>query len=240
MGSRVFLSNTTSDVSGYKMAHVDMKDPLATTTAATLVTDTTASGDNIEMTDTAGGTETNFITKPFFADVAIAGTYYANIWGKESAAAANAGVGIRLAEYTTSEQAAFDDDDYGTELTTTTAAQKYVTSALTGATIDAGNRLVIDLRTVAVGTMGASQTTTIAYADSETDVDGDSFVMFDQQIRVNEMQFGNGTTIPTAGKGVGTYQEFIDFLNSNLDILFTEDETVRCLLDDLEFIRDAQ
>lgn len=240
MGSRIYLSADVSDVSGYRMGYVDMRKPDNAGTASTFVTNTTGSGDDIEVTATAGGTATNWITKPFRSDTVIDSEVYVNVWGHESNASANAGLGLRLAEYTTSEQSAIQDHDFGTEFSTSTAVQNWLTDAVDTTTIDAGNRLVIDLRIVAVGTMGGSQTATVTFDTDDDDENGDSFIMFGEQIRVNEAQMGSGSTSMIRGKSVGAFQETIDRLNEFLGVIAAENQTVQCLIDDLEKIRDNQ
>ena len=76
--SKLFYSGNVSDVSGYRTMFVDTRNPNPPAAIATFVTDTTSGGDNIEMTATAGGTATNFITKPFAADRAIDSVMFVN------------------------------------------------------------------------------------------------------------------------------------------------------------------
>ena len=239
--SKLYLSNENSDISGYLLAYVDSSPN--STTISTAVTTTTASGDNIAMTLTEGGTVAKWITKPFLADVAFtAQPVLVNFWIKESDAAANAGVGIRLAEYTTSEQSSFLDFNGTVEATTTSALGtpgRFATAVLTATTIDAGNRLAILPDTVAVGTMGASQTLTLSYGVGTAVSNGNSYIEVMETIRVNERQTASGTITTRAGRSVGAYQETIDRLNEFVAVgLLTVATTVRQAIDELEFERD--
>lgn len=238
MGSRIYLSADVSDVAGYRTAYVGMRKPDVGTTTSSFTTNTTASGNDIEVTATAGGTATNWITKPFRADVTIDGVVYVNMWGNESAAGANASFGIRLAEYTTSEQTAFLDVDDAVELTTTAALRNQITTAPTSTLIDAGNRLVIDMRIIPVGTMGAGETAVLVFESNDDDESGDSFIMLQEQVRVNEVQRGGGTTINMRSRSVGAYQQIIGDLNGLLGVIVNQNEELRNLIDDLEYERD--
>lgn len=238
MGSRLYLSADVSDVAGYRMAYVGMRKPDVGTATTSFTTNTTASGNDIEVTATAGGTATNWITKPFRADTTIDGVVYVNMWGNESAAGANASFGIRLAEYTTSEQTAFLDVDDAVELTTTAALRNQITTAPTSTLIESGNRLVIDMRVIPVGTMGASETVVLVFESDNDDESGDSFILLQEQVRVNEVQRGGGTTINMRNKSTGAYQGTISSLNEFLGVIVNQNAEFRNVIDDLEFERD--
>jgi hypothetical protein len=200
--AQIFLTDLPADVAGYKLALVGMRNPY-TTGKVTSVTNTTSSGDNIECTDTAGGTAVKWITKPMEKDVAIAGMVFQNIWCKESNASGNAGVGMTLHEYTTSEQTAFLDTNGTVEAGTTIAPMRQLSAAPTGTTIDAGNRLAIKLQTIAVGTMGASQTLTVDYDGAASGVDGDTYIDLAEELPVSEVQQKSGSSALDPGLGHG-------------------------------------
>ncbi len=237
--AKIYLTNLASDVTGYKLALVDQRSPTSSA-LATSVTTTTAGGDDILATITEGGTELKWITKPFLADVAFAAEpWFYNIWAKESNAAANATAGFTVHEYTTSEQAAFLDKDHGSEATTTIARMSGVSGNATATTVDAGNRLVVKLEAVAVGTMGASQTLTIDYDGPTAGADGDTYVQCNEAIRLSERQLLSGTYPAVPGLGVGFYQNGIDFLNAIVAADFVSQEpSLTVLIDDLTFERD--
>lgn len=212
--SRIYLTNLASDVSGYKLALIDQR-PMSGSSDATAVTTATALGDNIAMTLTAGGTTAKWITKPMLADVAIKATpVYVHFPALESAGTVNAGIGLRLAEYTSSEQSAFLDYNHTVELGTTAALSTstvFVTSVPSATTIDAGNRLVIAPDIVAVGSM-ASGTVTMTYNGATEDGTGDAFIEISENFRTNESQMGSGTNVILAGQGKGKFTAIIDGL----------------------------
>lgn len=208
MGTKVYLSHDKSDVTianfvVYK-AYVGFPSPNASTTVSTAVTNTTASGSDINMTDSAGGTDVLWITMPFLNDVAFAGRAVANIWAKESNASANAQVQYLLKEYTTSAQSAFQTSAFGTELTTSIAQDQWSDALDTPTTVDAGNRLIIQPQITNSGTMGASQTVTMDYNGSTTGADGDTYIMMNENILIDGSQFGNGAQPLIAGDGPST------------------------------------
>lgn len=237
--SMLFYSGNVSDVSGYRTMFVDTRNPNPPSSVQTFVTNTTGSGDDIEMTATAGGTATNFITKPFLSDVALDSVLFANLYGLESNASANAGFGIRLAEYTTSEQAAFHDVDDGTEVGTTATLRRFATAAISSTTIDSGNRLVVDMRVIPVGTMGGSQTFTFDFDTDGNDEDGDSKLQVSELIEVDETQYGNGTMVNAKGLSTGFFSDLLRLINGAIAAeIISEDSTVRAAVDELEFERD--
>lgn len=240
--SRIYLTNLPSDVSGFLLALIDERSP-SSTALVTSVTNTSASGDNIAATDTAGGTALKWITKPMLADTIIpAELVFLNTFAKESAAGANAGLGLRLAEYTSSEQAAFLDFNNSVELGTTMILRRLVTTAASVTTIDAGNRLAIHLDVIAVGTMGAGETVTIDYDGPTEGADGDTYIDVPVLIRVSEQQIGSGTSpLPlVAGFGKSFYQRIIDDLTALTDGLAVATNcTVRQVIDECGFKRDS-
>lgn len=217
--STIWLTNIDADISGYKLALVDQRPPVGSA-EATAVTNTSASGDDIAMTATAGGSAIKWITKPFLEDTIIgADPVMCHLPAKESNASANAGLGVELAEYTAAggTQSAFLDYSHTVELTTAsdnplTTGSCFVTSAPTATTIDAGNRLEIRLDVIAVGTMGASQTVTLNFNGDVAGESSDAFLVLNDTIRVNESQRGSGSNALLLGQGVGSFQEVIEKL----------------------------
>jgi hypothetical protein len=218
---------------------VNYRNP-GSTALTTSVTNTTAAGDNIAATETAGGAALKWITKPFLEDVAFAAVPWVyNIWAKESDAAANASVGFTVHEYTASEQASFLDQNHATELTTSIARVVDASSNATATTVEAGNRLVVKLEVVAVGTMGGSQTVTIDYDGPTAGADGDTFVMCNETIRTNERQLKNGAYPVITGAGQGAFQDAINGINFfSAAGAFKTEPAIQTLLDELAFERD--
>lgn len=243
--SVIYLTNIASDVSGYKLALVDQRPP-SDQSVATAVTDTTGSGDNIAMTATAGGTAIKWITKPFLADTVIgADPVMCHLPAKESNAAANAGLGLELAEYTAAggTQSAFLDYSHTVELTTSsedplTTGSCFVTSAPTPTTIDAGNRLEIRLDVIAVGTMGGSQTVTLQFNGPTAGGSSDAYIVLNDQIRLNESQLGSGTSVKIMGQGQGRFQQTIDDLEFFEAAGLLGNDDTRIIRDTLAFERD--
>mgnify|MGYP001566524748 CR=1 FL=1 len=190
----VYLSNEDSDVTGYLKAYVGYRSPVATTTPSTAVTSTTGSGTDIAVTRTAGGTELKWITQALKAEVTIpaseTGRVIGNVWGKESAAGANAGLSFKLHKYTTTEGAAILTSSVGVECGTSIRRDAWDSGDPTATTFAVGNRLVIAPRVVNVGTMGASETVTLDFNGSTPGSDGDTYIIVNQTLSV-----GTETTI---------------------------------------------
>lgn len=238
MATQIYLSNIDSDVSGYKLAFVGGRNPNPPSSVATAVTTTTVSGDDIEMTLTAGGTVAKWITKPLLADVTLDGELLVNMWGLEDDAATNAGFNMRIAEYTTSQQADSLDSNFGTELGTTASVNNWLTAAVTSVTVDAGNRIAIVPRIVAVGTMAAG-TATFKYDGATADADGDSYVLFPEDIRVDEVQQGNGSVPPIKGIGVSYATNLRDTVQSAVDAeLIGSNWSAQAIIDQADELAD--
>jgi hypothetical protein len=169
--TKLRLHDTASDVSGYKIA-----DGLLGPANTTAVTNTTASGTDIQVTKTGGGTALAWITPPLQTAVTISGTVTCNIYGGESATAANTAFRCRLFKYTGgSEGSSFLTANMATELNTTTTTARNWTGTPTSTAFSAGDRIVIKLflencatSGCPTGTMGGSQTATVGY-DGTTD-----------------------------------------------------------------------
>ena len=114
---------------------------------------------------------------------------------------ANAGIGMILAKYTSSEQAAFLTDHVDAlELTTAITQHRVQTGLPTSTAFAAGDRLVIKMTVAAVGTMGASQTVTMDYDGPTAEADGDSYIDVGVIATPTRVQFGAGGApiVPTA------------------------------------------
>ncbi len=237
---RVYLTNLASDVAGYKLALVDMRNP-SSTALVTSATTTTGSGDDIQCTDTAGGTALKWITKPFQAAVTLATKAFLNIWAYEATAAANCNVACNLYPYTTSEQAIFlDDDSIQTELTTSAAAQRYATVAVTSQAFAIGDRLVLKLFASNAGlTMGAVTGGLVVDYDGPTPgADGDTFIDILENFRVSETQFGSGATSYKQFGSEGRFTSMIDAMQFGVDAgYYGLNSTVRSAIDTCWFER---
>ena len=87
---KIYLTNIASDVSGYKLALIDERNPGATSTVATALTSVaagshslTGQGTTNSMLLTKGGSAAKWITKPFKNAITIPNTRIsANYWAK--------------------------------------------------------------------------------------------------------------------------------------------------------------
>lgn len=169
--TKIRLHDQASDVAGYKNA-----DLLLGPGNTTAVTNTAASGTDIQVTKTGGGTALAWITPPFQAAVTLSSTLTCNIYAGESASAANSALRCRLFKYSGgSEGAAIVTANMTTELSTSTTTVRNWTGTVSSTVFAAGDRLVIKLflencatSSCPTGTMGGSATVTVGY-DGTTD-----------------------------------------------------------------------
>jgi hypothetical protein len=160
--------------------------------SSTVITTTTASGTNIQVTATAGGQALTWFSEPFTANITISGTVTVNIRGLESAAAVNAGRGI-LIERTnnagTVQSSIVADTTVPstiTEFTTSDAANGSATYTPTSTAMSAGDRIKVTLKVRNVGTMG-SGTATISHDGAAVNAAGDTYVRFTENIFTDEV-----------------------------------------------------
>jgi hypothetical protein len=253
MSTQIWLSNDTSDVSGYKVAYVGFRSPNASSTVSTAITGTQATTDQVAMTATSGGSAVKWITAPFESDVTVAGGIFANIWGLESSASSNASFGVGLYEYTTSEQSIFCSFSSGTETSTTaiqtvasriTAAGGTVAGgAYTSTTIDAGNRLVIKPFVAAVGTMsGAGLTVTMNYNGATAGADGDTYIELTETIYPDQVQFPPSGVSPsmTGGPSIIALTGLRRDLDPIVQEIASDDISWRELKNELEYLEGVE
>ena len=246
MSTFIYLSNDTSDVSGYLKAYVNMRSPSATsayvhstTTVAAGVLTTTA-----DLTLTAGGSQAVWLTEEFKSDATVANPILNNIWGGEDASATNAQFAIRLAEYTTSEQSAFYNTSNGVELGTTAVTRVIwgggggrdnQESDPTSTTIDAGNRLAIvpGYTGVAGGSNTAAGTASFLYGGTAENT-GDTYVVLDESVRIGETQVGASGAAPSIpDKGVSYFLDLENTVQAAVDAgAVTSDATAQAIIDE--------
>jgi hypothetical protein len=215
---RIYLSNDVSDVTGYKQAYVDMKSPI-TTALSNSATTTTASGTSIQATATAGGTALKWITAPLGAATTLATIGFVNIWAKETNASGNCTVSIQLFPYSAAVEGSvcLTDTAYTVELTTSYVAQRYATAAVTSQAFAVGDRLVIKIFIINVGTMGALTGGALVDYDAPTEgVDGDTYIDIQEPFRVNKQQFGAGTAPHDPAVSTGYCTNMINVLNEGI------------------------
>jgi hypothetical protein len=151
----------------------------------TSITNTTASGANIQVTASAGGTLLKWISQPLASPVTISGAITMNTWGLESNAAANATFAFTIKKYTAGGEgrAILLNKSFGTELTTSNAVQNWTANPLQQTTFAVGDRIVIIcLITNAGGAMGAARTVTLNYGGKTAAASGDVWVKFTERV----------------------------------------------------------
>lgn len=209
MATLLYPISSNSDISGYQQLLINERNPSPPATAATGVTNTTGSGDNIPMTITAGGTALKFITKPLSVAVTISSVPFWNAWGLESNASANAGLQFRIYQYTGGAiGSSLLTDSFGTELGTAAAINQWkAAGGITNTTFNIGDRLVLIPYIGAVGTMGASQTATMFYDGATSFASGDSFAIIQEDLRVSLNQVGSGLVPDIRAVGVSYFYD---------------------------------
>lgn len=235
--SRIVLSNDPSPISGYKMAYIDMRSPNPSNETAFTVMDGTA---QVAMTLTCGGTAAKWITATFKEAVTLMRSGLFNLFGSETVAAANATFGLELAEYTTSEQSAFVDTCYGSELGTTIEHRQH-TVAPQNKAIAAGSRLVIKPTinaAVTAGVVGTGQGVSFQFNGA----DGtcyNAYLDFGEIILPGESQVGGGTAPFQPGYSRTYFQDLKNTVEQVLDSgLGSEDMTLQALKEEAENQRD--
>jgi hypothetical protein len=235
MGSKVYLTNVTSDQSGYLLAMVDMRNPNLPAAVATAVTNTATGGGTtaLQMSGTAGGTSVHWITRKLSKAVTLGANTFENVFVNWSASInqsfGNAGLQLRLAKFTGGAQgSAFlqDNNNLGvtgaksasgqTALGSTGPNAWTTTTALSGNTtftqtaFAVGDRLVIEAWIVpALGVnMAAGAATTLNY-DGLPGSTGDSYIEVFPQLQVSQAQVGSGSNPGIKNASVGTFNELV-------------------------------
>ena len=175
MATKLFLRSTQAN--GIGAAYFDML-VVAGSASTTGVVTTTASGTEIQWTKTVGGTELLFISGRAPVGGFTLTTTDISIWAHESGTGVNAGGGYRLfkRDGITSVETELLGGLYedGVEFTKTTPTEMAWAGNPTDTIFLENDRILLKLKAVDVGTMGAG-TATLTYnaADAGT---GDSFL----------------------------------------------------------------
>lgn len=188
MATKLFLRDTA--FTDFAISGVDEKqaDTTAGTSVATSTTNTTAGGNHIMTTVSAGGNIVQWFYGPLEA-VTISGTVSMNLWMAESNMSANVGAAIVIQEMSNTgtfvadivAQANANHAD-GVELAVTTRALRDWTATPTSTNLSAGNYIKLELHGDGVGTMGGGHTFSLGYNDDVASADGDSWVQFTETI----------------------------------------------------------
>lgn len=174
MATKLFLRNTQN--CGIGPTYFDMVIGAGGGSVTAAVT-TTASGTEIQWTQSAGGSELLFVSGRAPAGGFTLTTTDISIWAHESGTGVNAGGGYRIfkraADGTETELAGGLYED-AVEFTKTTPTEMAWTGNPTDTAFAEDDRILLKLKAVDVGTMGAG-TATLTYnaADAAT---GDSFL----------------------------------------------------------------
>lgn len=219
MSTTIYFTNLDSDVSGYKLALVNERNPAPPSAVVSAITATTSSGSNIQMTLTSGGTTAKWITKPLSVAVTIASVPYMNLWGLEDAGTTNSGFQMRVAKYSAGAQGSdLLTSSFGTELGTTAAINQWVASGGISSTAFAvGDRLVILPYINNVGTMAVG-TATMTYDGAASNATGDSYIVIQEDLRVSKAQVGSGTTPTVRAVGVSYFYNIQDVVQQAVNV----------------------
>lgn len=183
MTTQLFLTAAASPLGGSgQLAALTVRG--GTSTAA--VTDTVASGTDIQVTAATGGATPLSWWYQVGAATSFTANVTANIRGKESNAANNAGAGILIEHYdstgTSNLGTILTDRTVPatiTEYTTTDAAKALASVAMTSTTFSDGDWIKITLKVRNVGTMGAATSgVTNTYSGPTSGSAGDTWVTF--------------------------------------------------------------
>lgn len=240
MATPVYLSNDPSSISGYLVAYIGERSPLATTTVSNTYTTTVVgvTTSTVVQTLTSTGAAAKWITAPLKAATTIAAKPFANVWAYESNTAANADVAIAFQQYTTSAQTAFLTTSTGVELGVSPTARvpwsAQAGESITSTAFAAGDRLIIAPAIGAAGgTMAAGFFVWMSYGGLGSNVDGDTYVLFSEDFEPNQAQMGNGAVPAQKGVGVSYFltaqqamQQLVDaqVISSNATVQIAIDE----------------
>tara|TARA_Y100000310_G_scaffold87119_1_gene83983 strand:+ start:11 stop:793 length:783 start_codon:yes stop_codon:yes gene_type:complete len=254
MGTTIYLSNDLSDVSGYLKAYVNTRSPnpaknLGSGSAFFISTTTVDAGIATTLgaaTMSAAGTAAQWLTGPFLENVVIQTAPMFNIWAQEDSAATNCQLGVNLKEYSTSEGSAFLLTSIGVELGTSPARVPWVSgqqvggtpnseTAITATSIDAGNRLLIEPGFTGVQANTVAGVMNIFFDAATAGLTGDSYVVINEDIRMQDSQLGTGEDAPIKGKSHGYFQELQNRTQTAVnDKLINTNATAQMIIDEAD------
>lgn len=168
---------------------------IATYGADTLMMTRGATADTLSVNTTQGGTWRSigyFSTRPLVG-FTLAQSVSINLRGLESAAQANASLGIRLFKWTRTGGLGSQIIQIasGTELTTSEAART-ASGTPSSTTFAAGDVLVAEVGAVNVGTMGAGQSVTLYFNGPTASASGDSYITLTDDVIVHRRIYTAG------------------------------------------------
>jgi len=184
MATVLFLRNLASDINPGANTEKYLAQRRGRA-SVTKVTNTTASGTNITVTDSAGGAILEWYSGPIAEAFTLSGTVTVNLRGRESANTINSGRGILIqrTDGAGAVQSTIVADSTVpatiTEFTTSDAANGSATYTPTSTSVAAGDRIKVTLKVRNVGTMGAG-TVTYSIDGPAAAAAGDSWVQFSE------------------------------------------------------------
>jgi hypothetical protein len=196
MATTLYLRNTASSLGGAGQKAMSTTRGTASTTA---VTNTTASGTNIPVTLTAGGTAATWWFQ--VGTGSVTGNLTANIRGLVSNTSANAGVAITVDLYGADGTTLIGNlktsniPATATAFTATDSAKALASTAVTTQAAYNGCWIKVTLRIINVGTMGASQTASISYDGPTASAAGDSYLTFATTLPTFDPTYGSASMI---------------------------------------------
>ncbi len=198
---KLILTNLASDITGFKLALIDERNPAAASTPATAKTtlvagshSLTQGGTTTSMTLTAGGSVAKWITKPLKNAITLpAVAPHINYWALRGSTAGHAAVDFRVQRFTVSNQGSWttvtttSHTDMGFRLnamiSSTTAQNRTFAAAVPGTqAFSAGDRIIIKPSCVNAfksSTTAAAQsagTITMDFDANLDGVDGDTWI----------------------------------------------------------------
>jgi len=188
--SKFYLHDAASSVSGYKDA--DLSPGLSLKTS---VTATVASGTDIQVTATNGGSVIKWLTKPLASGITISGSATCNLWGLESNTAANASLRCRYFKYSGGSEGSQIYIAQAPGELTASITLKSIVATPTSTAFSAGDRIAIYVYLencsatsgCPTGTMsGSGRTVTVDYDAGTAAADGDSWLQITETVGVQQ------------------------------------------------------
>jgi hypothetical protein len=181
VATKFFLLDAASDIN--PGADIEKDFRLTAGSSLAVSTSNTAAAAAVVCTNTAGGTDLQWLSRPLDA-VTISGTVTVNVWMAESNMSANvaAYVDISRCNNAGTALATIGFGAKAAELPVTTRAAQNFTLTPTSTNIGAGERIRIQVVGDQFGTMASGFTFTLGYNGATGAADGDSWLSFTETI----------------------------------------------------------
>jgi len=195
VSTKIYLTDEDSDISGYKRAKVNGKSDCVSHVRAVTATQTGALLE-IPITRKVSGTTLfgsgvvlKWITDPLDGPALSAEEWALHAWAYQSDLLGNAGLRVEISSISTVGVSQVVTSVAGvTSLELPSSLQEVVltTEAATPTTLNLGDRLVIELFIVSVGTMAEGSTVTLSYNGLFARSEGDTYVLCPDNISIPE------------------------------------------------------